>query len=159
VQECVSVITGASLSILTGRHALCLRVQSSKAWNVCQKWNDCSLDAGATNGFGQKIGNVLVTGDKADLKEFLSDKVSDEVESKIHVFCTETILTNLAQGQIDCTPVVNVYSGDGRRGTDDDLGRRGSESIQRLCMHQQVICTLPQWRTERLLPAWSISRK
>ena len=87
----VNSVVGAKTNILTGRHALCLRVQSSKARDICQEQSDCSSDAGKTHLFGEEIHNVLVAGNKTDFQELLSNEVPDEMKPKVHVLGAEAV--------------------------------------------------------------------
>ena len=100
---------------------MCLRAQSSEFWSVCSERGDCSQDASSTDGFGEEVRDVFITGNETDLQEFLSDEVSDKMKAQVHMFGSESVLTDLTEGQINGASVVNVNGGQRAERAGDDF--------------------------------------
>jgi hypothetical protein len=95
MHEHVNSVAVALSYILTGRHALCLRVQSREARSIDAEGRDCSGDAGSSNRFGKKVRDVFVAGNEGDSDRFAQDEVSHKMEPKVHMFGAKTILADL----------------------------------------------------------------
>jgi hypothetical protein len=95
MHEHISYTVSTWTSILTGHHASCLRTQSRKAGSVSGKGRNGSSDAGLANRFGEGMGYILVTGDKAHFNQFSCNEIPDEMQSEIHVFGAKAVLADL----------------------------------------------------------------